>query len=101
MIKDVFGKNLHKALSERGIKQVELSRAIDVPPTTVNGWIRGAHLPDLETLQAICDYLKMPVVEILGGKEKEPHHKEPSIVFEDLLLEALKRAGVKEVTIKF
>ena len=48
MIKGQFAKNLHKAVSERGIKQVELAKVLEVPPTTVNGWMRGAHLPDIE-----------------------------------------------------
>lgn len=56
MIKGQFAKNLHKAVSERGIKQVELAKVLEVPPTTVNGWMRGAHLPDIEKLMEICDY---------------------------------------------
>ena len=34
MIKGQFTKNLHKAVSERGIKQVELAKVLEVPPTT-------------------------------------------------------------------
>lgn len=66
MIKGQFAKNLHKAVSERGIKQVELAKVLEVPPTTINGWMRGAHLPDIEKLMEICDYLEMPVGEMLG-----------------------------------
>lgn len=33
MIKGQFAKNLHKAVSERGIKQVELAKVLEVPPT--------------------------------------------------------------------
>ena len=31
MIKGQFAKNLHKAVSERGIKQVELAKVLEVP----------------------------------------------------------------------
>lgn len=41
-------------------------KVLEVPPTTVNGWMRGAHLPDIEKLMEICDYLEMPVGEMLG-----------------------------------
>lgn len=34
MIKGQFAKNLHKAVSERGIKQVELAKVLEVPPTS-------------------------------------------------------------------
>lgn len=66
MIKGQFAKNLHKAVSERGVKQVELANAVNVPPTTVSGWFRGAHYPDLEKLMEICDYLDMAVGDLLG-----------------------------------
>lgn len=47
-------------------QQRELAKVLEVPPTTVNGWMRGAHLPDIEKLMEICDYLEMPVGEMLG-----------------------------------
>ena len=68
MIKGQFAKNLHKAVSERGIKQVELAEAVNVPPTTVSGWFRGAHYPDLDKLMEIGEYLDMPVGALLGDK---------------------------------
>lgn len=46
--------------------ELELAKVLEVPPTTVNGWMRGAHLPDIEKLMEICDYLEMPVGEMLG-----------------------------------
>lgn len=68
MIKGLFAKNLHKAVSERGIKQVELAGVLNVPATTVNGWMRGAHLPDIEKLMEICEYLDIPVGVLIGDK---------------------------------
>ena len=67
-VKKQFAKNLHRAISMRGIKQVELAEAIQVPPTTLSGWMRGSHLPDLDKLLAICNYLDIPVGELMGDK---------------------------------
>ena len=78
MIKGQFAKNLHKAVSERGIKQVELAKVLEVPPTTVNGWMRGAHLLDIEKLMEIC------VNEFIADTIK-----------------AVKDAGVKKITVEF
>ena len=66
MIKGQFAKNLHKAVSERGIKQVELAKVLEVPPTTVNGWMRGAHLPDIEKLSILWMYRlnRKPILKI-------------------------------------
>lgn len=80
IIRDNFCKNLQRALSERKVKQVELAEALGVPPTTVNGWMRGAHLPDIEMVQDICVFLKVPVSKMLGCKDTS------TMVFEDLSL---------------
>lgn len=45
MIKGQLQKIYTSSFRERGIKQVELAKVLEVPPTTVNGWMRGAHLP--------------------------------------------------------
>ena len=126
MIKGQFAKNLHKAVSERGIKQVELAKVLEVPPTTVNGWMRGAHLPDIEKLMEICDYLEMPVGEMLGDhrhiKNLEAELNECKMLNNQLMsdldadeglaeicvnefiadtIKAVKDAGVKKITVEF
>lgn len=62
----MFSKNLHRALSTLSIKQVDFANAIGVPPTTVSGWIIGAHEPSIDTLLTVCNYLNIPVGEMVG-----------------------------------
>lgn len=62
----MFSKNLHKALSQRSIKQVDFATVLEVPPTTVSGWIRGAHEPSIDMLLKVCSYLNIPVGEMVG-----------------------------------
>lgn len=62
----MFSKNLHKALSQRSIKQVDFASVLEVPPTTVSGWIRGAHEPSIDMLLKVCNYLNIPVGEMVG-----------------------------------
>lgn len=69
-LRKIFSANLHKALSVRGIKRVDLSDAIGVPPTTISSWCKGKHLPELDRLMVLCDYLDMPVGELVG----DPRH---------------------------
>lgn len=64
----MFSKNLHDALSKRGIKQVDFASVLNVPPTTVSGWIRGAHEPSIDMLLTVCSYLNIPVGEMVGDK---------------------------------
>lgn len=63
-----FSKNLDRALSRRSIKQVDFARVLKVPPTTVSGWIRGAHEPSIDMLLTVCSYLNIPVGEMVGDK---------------------------------
>ena len=41
--KEVMAKNLKALMDEKGVKTTELSKAIDVPYTTVRSWLRGSH----------------------------------------------------------
>lgn len=64
----MFSKNLSDALSKRGIKQVDFANVLKVPPTTVSGWIRGAHEPSIDMLLTVCSYLNIPIGEMVGDK---------------------------------
>jgi transcriptional regulator with XRE-family HTH domain len=67
-IYEQFSKNLRRVLSTRGIKQIELAEALKIPVTTVSAWNTGRHLPELERLMMLCDYLAIPVGELVGDK---------------------------------
>lgn len=96
MIKGQFAKNLHKALSEKEVKQVDLAGALNVPPTTVSGWARGAHYPDLDKLLELCDYLNIPVGELVGDKR----YVDVSKVMKIETKQALEKVGKQEQYIR-
>lgn len=60
-IKDNFVKALNYHISVSGKTKKEIADAIGVPPTTFSSWCNGKHLPDMEKLQALADYLKASV----------------------------------------
>lgn len=60
-IKDNFVKALSYHISVSGKTKKEIADAIGVPPTTFSSWSNGKHLPDMEKLQALADYLGAPV----------------------------------------
>lgn len=109
--KEGFARNLHRAVCNKGIKQVELANALHLPPTTVNGWFRGAHYPDLEQLLELCNYLKVSVGELLGEPqciEKDVSQRGAFIVSDPYLetcnvldLDMVKKCGAKRVVIEF
>ena len=46
-----------------GKTKKEVAEAIGVPPTTFSSWSNGKHLPDMNKLQALADYLQAPIDE--------------------------------------
>ena len=49
----------YKAVS--GKRNKEIAKAIDVPETTFSSWINGTHLPNMDRLQILADYLNAPI----------------------------------------
>lgn len=62
-IKDNFVKALNYHISVSRKTKKEIADAIGVPPTTFSSWSNGKHLPDMEKLQALADYLGAPVAQ--------------------------------------
>lgn len=92
---DNFVRALRYYISLSGKTKKEVADAIGVPPTTFSSWSNGKHLPDMEKLQALADYLNAPIAQFYnftGGIEKpDPLLNEllqayPQLVNEDKLM---------------
>lgn len=58
--------NIAKYRKEIGMTQGELAEKLNVRPTTVSGWERGANSPDIDTLVEICKIFKITLSTVLG-----------------------------------
>ena len=56
-----FVKALNYYQHLAGKTKKEISEAIGVPPTTYYSWSNGKHLPDMDKLQKLADYLHAPI----------------------------------------
>lgn len=92
---DNFVRALRYYISLSGKTKKEVADAIGVPPTTFSSWSNGKHLPDMEKLQALADYLNAPIAQFYnftGVVEKpDPLLNEllqayPQLVNEDKLM---------------
>ena len=54
---DRFAQALEQVLRDTHISQSELARRLDVTPSAVNLWVRGANLPSRENIERIEDEL--------------------------------------------
>lgn len=58
---DNFVKALSYYIAVSGKTKKEIADGIKVPPTTFSSWCNGKHLPDMEKLQNLADYLGAPI----------------------------------------
>lgn len=63
----VFLKGLRK---EKGLTQEQFSEIVHVSNRTVSRWENGNHLPDLDILLEIADFLKWTCGKYSTGKRK-------------------------------
>ncbi len=58
---DNFVKALSYYRTVAGKKNREIASAIRVPETTFSSWSNGTHLPNMEKLQILANYLNAPI----------------------------------------
>ena len=61
-----FAKTLNYYITASGKTKKEVADAIGVPPTTFSSWCKGRHLPDMERLQVLANYLQAPVAHFFN-----------------------------------
>lgn len=68
-----FSKKLNNLLDENNTKQIELSRATGIPPSTLTGYVKGTSLPIPGNVQKIADYfnLKKSALDPRFSQKKE------------------------------
>lgn len=64
-----FATKLEKILHERGIKQSELARRINVDKSLVNKWVKGRHTPSAYFMTKIAHELKLTEQELFFDNE--------------------------------
>lgn len=63
-IKDCISKNIAYYRKKSHLTQSQVASALSVKTTTVSTWERGASVPDIETLYALCKLLGVSLEEI-------------------------------------
>lgn len=66
---------------QKGLKQIELAKAINVSQAALSGYETGKYEPDFETLHAMATFFSVSVDYLLGVDTK----KEPALPMESEL----------------
>lgn len=67
----MFFAKLEDLVSECGLTIAQLSKAVDIPATTMYSWQNGTQ-PTAEKLTKLADYFGCTVDELLGREPTEP-----------------------------
>lgn len=77
-LKKIFAANLKAQMREKDVTTSDLSRAFDLPFSTVAGWVNGDRYPRMDKVQMLADYfgiLKSELIDETEETQPEPENK--------------------------
>lgn len=57
-----WGRRIKEVIKKSGQRQSKIAKGMNISPQVLSGWIKKAS-PNLKQIQAICDYLYIPIWE--------------------------------------
>ena len=83
--KPVMAANIKYYMREKGVNAKELSKALDVPYTTVLSWTKAEYYPRIDKIEKMSDYFGILKSDLIEDKQKQPTNEELSPVQRELL----------------
>lgn len=68
--KPVMAANIKRYMREKGINSKELSRALDVPYTTVLSWVKAEYYPRIDKIEKMSEYFGCLKSDLIEDKNK-------------------------------
>ena len=75
-IREIVSENLTELRKEKKLTQLELAEKINYSDKAVSKWENGDTLPDIETLQKLCDFYGV-TLDYLTHEGSRKDKKEP------------------------
>lgn len=69
--KPVMAANIKRFMREKNVNAKELSRAIEVPYTTVLSWIKAEYYPRIDKIELMSDYFGCLKSDLIEGENKK------------------------------
>ena len=76
--KPVMAANIKSQMQIKGINAKQLSRAINVPYTTVLSWIKAEYYPRIDKIEMMSEYFGILKSDLIEDKQKQPEQSELS-----------------------
>ena len=78
--KPVMAANIKHQMQLKGINAKELSKALNVPYTTVLSWTKAEYYPRIDKIEMMSDYFGILKSDLIEDKQKQPVQNELSDV---------------------
>lgn len=75
-----FGRKLKGLIEERNITQKELSKELNIAPSTISCYVQNTREPDFETLKKIAFYFRVSVDYLLSVKNETSGYMEDELL---------------------
>ena len=76
--KPVMAANIKYYMKEKNINAKELSKALNVPYTTVLSWTKAEYYPRIDKIEKMADYFGVLKSDLIEDKQKQPAQGELS-----------------------
>lgn len=63
----IIAKNLKRILYDSGRKQVDVAKDLNIPKTTVSGWVNGTRVPRMDHIDMLCHYFNVRRSDIMDN----------------------------------
>lgn len=73
--KEIMAQNIQRYLKESGHTRKELSQAINVPYTTVCGWLNARTYPRIDKIEAMSRFFHIQKKDLVESADLLPHTK--------------------------
>ena len=98
--REYFSNNLNHIMKEKGIRQIDLHNALEIPKSTITGYVKGRSMPTSGNLQKLADYLGVKKsyldLRFINNNLDEIARDELSKFYKDILAE-----GVNDLLARF
>ena len=61
----IFSRNLRRIMYEREISQSKMAQELNIPKTTISGWVNAKRTPKMDKIDQLCIYLRCTRTDLM------------------------------------
>lgn len=62
---------IRRVLKRKRWKQADLAREMEIPRSTVSGWVNGTHEPNLKSIRRIAEVCGVSDADLIGDDDRD------------------------------